>query len=84
VQVGRGAALTRCLQNKLLIVTFERVTEILIVTLSHLSRAYSHKVPDIVLYHYYYIIIIIKINYHDSGYELKFDFSEFLFSQCDT
>lgn len=56
----------------------------LIVTFVTLSRPYSHKVANIVLYHYYIIIIIIKINYHTAGHGLQFDFSEFLFSQCDT
>jgi hypothetical protein len=72
------------MQNRLLIVTFEGVTEMLIVTFVTLSRAYSHKVPNIVLYHYYYIIIIIKIIYHNAGNQSQIHFSDFIITQCDT
>jgi hypothetical protein len=72
------------MQNRLLVVTFEGVTKILIVTLSRVPCAYSHKVPNVVLYHYYYIIIIIKIIYHNIRHRLKTQISDFLFLQCDT
>jgi len=68
------------MRNRLLSVPFGDVTKCL---LSHLSRPYSHKVANIVLYHYYIIIIIIKIIYQNAGHQLQFNFSEFLFWQCD-